>query len=298
VFLREYVGLLLVIFPLLIFLYHLLKQKESFIKSAWFGFLFCIPFITCDSLWIIRNYRVTERIIPLATLNDAYGKLYSRGWFALDDLVYTWGENASPFDNTTLGYYFREPQEKIDVKFPPGIFRNVTTYNADSLINLRKLYKQYYFTADTTESNRAQERILTLCSLYKHDYVSHNFFRYWVVKPVKDLKLMVIFSGAGYLPLPVLSKSTVLQKVTKLGFSAFYYFILLFGLAGIVFYFRSKTGKHPVAVIAAIIVTLVPLTIIFTCPIEEARYFVHSFAILFLFASYSLSRLFFKARIE
>jgi len=194
IFTREYTGMIIILFPSVLFFYLFFTKKELFAKTIWNIFLFCLPFALCETAWVTRNYLATNKIILLTTPEEqTYGKLYSAPWQVIDNLVYTWGENASPFDNTTLGYYYRKTDESINYKFPPPIFHNVSTYNADSLVMLKALYKEYYTTSDSIKSNALEKAILSRCERYKNDYISHNEFAYWVIKPLKDIKYLVFF---------------------------------------------------------------------------------------------------------
>ncbi len=291
IFLREYTGLLIVIFPVALFLHHILIKKDSFIKAVKIGVLFCMPFIIADSAWIARNYKATGNFVPITSSDeDSYGKLYSQSWNAIDDLVYVWGENAAPFDPRGMSYYFREPADKGNYMFPAAIFKNVSTYNADSLIHLRQLYGIYYFAKDTAIEHASEKRILYLCAIYKNDYISHNHFAYYITKPLKDIKYLTFFSGTGYLPMPSFSGCSMLEKVIKLAFTALYFIILLCSFAGILLYIFIDNLKGLIPRIILISCLSIVAVIIIYCPIQEPRYSVHLFMMLVLFASYFINK--------
>ena len=290
IFLREYTGLLIAIIPLSLGYYYYFRKKEKFLFITKKLLLFCLPFIVCEGLWVARNYSATKQIILLeAPMEVAYGDLYSKSWQALDNLVFTWGENASPFDKTTLGYYYRNPKEAVSPNFPEQIFRNVTTYNKDSLLHLHSLYKSFFYNEDSTQKRLLDARIVSLCEIYKQDYVSHNFIHYWVIKPLNDLKYFILFSGTGYLPMPAYSNCSLLEKLIKIVFCSLYYLILLSGIIGFTASLFSKTIQSTMLIILFLIGLTIIGSVIFYSEIQEPRYFVHVFALFFPFSGFILS---------
>ncbi|MGP8215903.1 MAG: hypothetical protein ACLQQ4_10095 [Bacteroidia bacterium] len=291
IFLREYTGLLIIAFPVVIGIYHLFVRKDKLVKALTAGTLFCLPFIIADGAWVIRNYRATSQFIPVTcALEDSYGKLYSISWSALDDMVSTWGENGAPFDVTGLAYYYRTPQAKINIHFPARIFKNTTTYNADSLVHLRQLYATFYYTKDTAIERTTQNRILELCSLYRQDYISHNQFAYYIIRPVKNLKYLMFFSGTGYLPMPSFSGCTLTEKVIKIIFTILYFFIFICSSAGILLFLIRHKPKEIILWLALISCIMI-MAVLLVNIVQEPRYTVHVFMMFVLFASFFTSEM-------
>ncbi len=287
IFLREYTGLLIAIFPAALFMHHLFVKKDSFVKAIRTGLLFCMPFILADSAWIARNYKATGNFIPIASADvDTYGKLYSVPWNTIDDLINAWGENGAPFDASGMAYYYRAPSEKINYNFPERIFKNVTTYNTDSLIHLRQLYATYYYTHDTMLEHATQARIVILCSIYKNDYVTHNRFTYLVIRPIKGLKYLMLFSGTGYLPMPSFSACNLFEKGIKALFTALYFFVLIGSVLGILVYIIRNRLKGFMPWLIIVSCMAVAGVLVLVSILQEPRYSVHIFMMLVLFASY------------
>ncbi|HXP51276.1 MAG TPA: hypothetical protein VN922_15060, partial [Bacteroidia bacterium] len=295
IFLREYTGLLIAVIPTAIVAYHFLSKKDDFIKAIKAGVLFCIPFIIADAAWTARNYIGTGKIIPIASADvDTYGKLYSSSWNAIEDLVYTWGENGAPFDRNGLAFYYRTPSVKTNYKFPDRLFNGVITYNADSLVHLRQIYANYYYTTDTAVERINQKRIEYLCALYKNDYITHNHFAYWVIKPIKDLKYLMFFSGTGYLPMPPFLQCNMLEKGIKLVFTVLYFIIIICSIAGIICYFLFKRGRDFMPWLMLISCVSIAGILIMVSILQEPRYSVHIFMMLVLFASYFIDKVLLK----
>jgi len=93
IFLREYTGLLIIIFPIVLCINEYFILKRGTLKAIKVVFLFCLPFIAADSLWVTRNYIDTGKFIPLESATDqVYGKLYSPSWSAIDNLCIPGGK--------------------------------------------------------------------------------------------------------------------------------------------------------------------------------------------------------------
>jgi hypothetical protein len=292
IFLREYTGLLIVVIPLALTYYFYFIKKQKLLLIIKSLLLFCSSFIFSETLWVMHNYSVTKQIILLESpMEVAYGDLYSKSWQELDNLVFTWGENASPFDNTSLGYYYRNPKAAVTPNFPEQIFRNITTYNKDSLLHLHTLYKSFFYSEDGTQKKLLDARIVSLCEIYKQDYISHNYIHYWIVKPLNDLKYFILFSGTGYLPMPSYSNCSPSEKLIKIIFCFFYYSILFSGLIGLLASLFSKTVQSAMLFIFLLIGLTIIGSVIFYSEIQEPRYFVHVFALLFPFTGFTVFRL-------
>lgn len=292
IFLREYIGVLIVVMPLVLAYHLLFVKKETLKKTIMHLVLFCLLFGIFETAWVARNYAIKKQIILLESpIDEAYGKLYSKSWLALDNLVFTWGENASPFDKNSLGYYYRYPKAASTIKFPPRIFKGVTTYNADSLVKLRQLYDIYFNGTDTTGHAKLNVYIASRCEVYKQDYISHNVFSYWIIKPLKDLRYFVIFSGTGYLPMPPFSKCIFKEKLLKSVFCILYFLILIAGLIGLLLNSLKKSSARFLSVLVLLISLTITFSVIFYSEIQEPRYFVHVFALLVPFAAFTIDKI-------
>src|SRR6185312_8001041 len=199
IFLRPYIGIFIIIIPIFI-LSKLYVAKTATIKNLFISLLlFGLPFALCESAWVYRNYNATHRLILLEDdMQLSYGKVYSLPWLAIDNLVYTWGEDATNFNEGSAGSYFRNVQDKAFKGFPARVFHNVSTYNNDSLVHLKAMYMKYMTTRDTNESKALEATILKLSEVYKQDYITHNRFAYYTYKPYTCLKRLILSGGYRY----------------------------------------------------------------------------------------------------
>jgi hypothetical protein len=298
IFLREYTGILLPLFFIVIFFFWFIikKEKKLFVIGKRL-LLFCLPFTVAETMWVTRNYVATKQVILLdSSMEAAYGDLYAKSWQSLDNLVFTWGINASPFDNNSMGYYYRNPRNVSYPFFPNYIFEGISSYNKDSLVHLRSFYDAFFYGNDSIQKRKLDNRIVQLCEIYKQDYIAHHPFRYWIVKPLNNLRYLMLFSGTGYLPFPSYSDCTLLEKCIKLIFCALYYLILLGGAAGLLICCFIKRSKNFIPCLVLLMCLAIVLTLNFYSEIQEPRYFVQAFALLFPFAAYFINLLWAKIK--
>lgn len=298
IYLREYTGLLMLLFPLVFGCYLLFTRKENIYKASKLVLLLCLPFIGFEAIWVTRNYVATKKIILITTPEEeAYGKLYSAPWEVIDNLIYSWGEIAAPFDKKALGYYYRNPKEPIGYNFPDRIFNGVTTYNEDSLVKLRNLYADYYFTNDTALTNKLEKEIINKCKIYRQDYISHNLFTYWVIKPMKDFNYIAFFSGTGYLPLPPHGQQHVETRFVRIIFCRLYYTILLSAFAGLIWYFFIFREASFIPLLCILSFAVIVLTLLYIgtinaySSVQEPRYFAHCVALVLPFSAYFFNKI-------
>jgi len=131
-----------------------------------------------------------------------------------------------------------------------------------------------------------QNRILFLTNLYKHDYISHNYLSYILVKPIKGHKYFLLFSGTGYLPMPPFSKCNSFEKAIKILFSILYFVVLICANAGILkFILKERSRNNMILLLMLMSILMITGVIIFYSSAPEPRYSVHIFMICVIFAS-------------
>jgi hypothetical protein len=290
IFLRPYIGLFLLLFPFLI-IYQLYGTYTKAITKLFLQVtLLCLPFTVCEVGWTVRNYVVTHRLILLEdNMAMAYGNTYSDSWLAVDNLVYTWGEDAANFDEGSLGSYFRHPSDPTPYAYPNRIFKNVTTYNNDSLLHLRALYGRTLDLKDTVEYNKLTADILRLCAIYKNDYINHNYLSYMTYRPVTSLKRLIIPGGYRYIQFKN-GTNSLLKKTTKLLSTLYYFIILLLSCIGVLLCLTKRIAFSYTLFFTVLIFTLI-LTIILYSEIQEPRYFLHIYSILVMYAAFGINKL-------
>jgi hypothetical protein len=287
IFLRPFLGLLILFLPLIVFVFNL---KQNKLKTAFaHSLLFVSSFILAESVWVTVNYINTNRLIfTQDSLDNAYGSQFTKGCLAIRNFIVTTGGEAANFEQGSEAEWFLNKKDNnIQFIIPERMLRNVS-FNRDSLQMLKNLYFKY--KTDTTLSNESKKaldsKIVEIADNYTSEYKMSNPFYYYWIKYANNFKRLVLKSGSGYLPLPEFANMNFMQKAVKIFYSGLYYFILLTSLLGAVFAIKMQDFKKILLPLVFILTT--SLTITFYSDIQESRYFVTVYPFLII-----LSTLFF-----
>jgi hypothetical protein len=293
IFLRPFLGTMLVIFPLALFFYDRSNFSISnFIKTC---FLFFIPFIICESAWIFRNFAVMKRFIPLETsLTESYGEMgaYRTSAISIREMIDAWGGESAEFDEGKEGGWFHHvPIEKAgDFVFDDYVFNS--SFNKDSLLLLKKDFNASIgttlsVTVRDSLNKRASATALRYADQYKHD----NLFRYYLINPVKRFKRLVFSNVTGMLPLPRFEQMNVIQKTVKLFYFFLYMFITILGLAGTIVFFFSQKKLTAQGFILLIFPWLVAFTLV-AYGVIGFRYYVNTYPVFIIFSTFLILLIF------
>jgi hypothetical protein len=288
IFLRPFLGLIIVIVPLLLLLW---ETKQTNFKKAFISVvILCIPFGVFESAWIVRNYISLKKFVPLETeLDEAYGKFgaYRSSSIAVRKLITAWGGVSGEFYDGSEAWWFHYAtgDQVNSYQFKPHVFNSGLT--KDSLIYLKKVFNE---SGDLTKPypyldsvNKIAESIATR---YRKQYTSNNIVRVYLLNPFIRIKQMVLSNPSLLMPFPKFNKMNIFQKTIKLVYVGLYFVVVFMGFFGIIAYlFRGKRDVRwnmlllfPPAVILAIIFN--PLSII------ENRYFLTAYPVFILFGVY------------
>jgi dolichyl-phosphate-mannose-protein mannosyltransferase len=285
IFLRPFLGTMLVIFPLALLIYE--RRNFSITRFVKTCFLFFLPFILCESAWVYRNYVVMKRFIPLETsLTESYGELgaYRTSAISVRMLIDAWGGESAEFNVGRDGDWFHHvPYEKAgDYVFADYVFHS--SFNKDSLLQLKKIFNA---SIDSTLTDTERDSLNKLASVialryagqYKHD----NFFRYYIINPVKRFQRLAFSNATGMLPLPRFDQMSTIQKAVKLFYFFLYLFVTVTGMTGtIVFFFSQKKLTAP-----GFIITIFPWLVAFTLVaygVIGFRYYVNTYPVFIIFS--------------
>ena len=297
IFLRPFLGTMLVIFPLALLLYDRNNfSPANFIKI---GALFFIPFIICESAWIYRNYIIMNRFIPLETsLSESYGEMgaYRTSAISIRKMIDAWGGESAEFDEGREGDWFHHvPQEKAaDYIFSDYVFNS--SFNKDSLLLLKK---DFNASIDTLLSERERDslnkRASTIALRYADNYKHDNLFRYYFINPVKRFQRLVFYNTTGMLPLPRFDQMNVIQKTAKLFYFFLYFFVTIFGIAGTLVFFFSQKKLNAPAFILTIFPWLVALTLV-AYGVIGFRYYINTYPVFIIFSTFIILLIFDRFR--
>jgi hypothetical protein len=291
IFLRPFLGLLILFVPVIIFMrtWRLESLKTAILK----GFIFVLPFCIGESLWIIRNYSMLHKFVPLETpLDVSYGKYgsYRSSAIAIRQLISAWGgETGEFYDHSEASWFHYAKGKEVEAyEFKSHVFN--AEFNKDSLIQLKKWFNASVSPEFTNEQKDSLNALAEQTAMrYKRNYIHHNKARAYFLNPFIRLQKLVFSNPSMSMPLPRFGQMNLLEKIIKLFYIARYFVIIILGFIAGFWMLVNRTYNWfclvlisvPVAIILAIIFN--PLSII------SNRYFLCAYPVLMLFAVYFLS---------
>lgn len=287
IFLRPFLGLLLLSFPLAILICE--RKKYSFRQIIWISFLFGLPFITFESLWIYRNYNMLGKFIPLETsLTESYGERgkYRTSAISIRKLIQSWGGETGEYYEGSEAHWFHEVPEAEARNYTFALYVFNSKFNYDSLLHLKRIFNASIDTSFTQHENDSLNMLASETALrYAEQYKQDNSLRFHLINPVKRAGRLVFSNATRLLPLPHFSNMNIAEKAIKL-FSLFIsYFIIVFGLVGL-FFLVIKRIKSPLIFILSFVPLSLIFTLVFFSDIIEFRYFLASFPAFIIFTSH------------
>lgn len=291
IFLRPFLGLLIVVVPLVIFIriWKLESLKMAVIKGA----IFVLPFCIAESIWIIRNYTMLHKFIPLETaLDESYGKYgaYRSSAIAIRQLISAWGGETGEFYDQSEASWFHNAKGKeiAAYEFKPHVFN--AGFSKDSLIQLKKWFDESaspeFTDAQKDSLNALAEQTATR---YKRDYEQHNKARVIFLNPFIRLQKLVFSNPNMSMPLPKFSKMNMLEKGIKLFYIALYFVVIISGLIAAILMWIKKEYTWFWLILISVPVSITLAIIFNPLSIISNRYFLCAYPALMLFGIYLLS---------
>jgi hypothetical protein len=287
IFLRPFLGLLIIFLPILI-LWWMVKQKKLHLKVSFkYVIFFSVPFILAESTWVIRNYVAKEKIILLEEgLTESYGEfgIYGKAAMGIRTLINAYGGDSAEFRYGSDAWWFHHTteEEAEDFEFPIWLLKGDSNRRA----LLHEIRAGYMRSMDarvpdsvrrSINENTAQQADLLVKQIRKEHPI-----HYFVINNFKRLKLFIFTNGTYLLPLPKFQKMNLLQKLIKLFYAGLYFFVLIFGLLGWLQFGQLREDKIPVYATFALMLSLI-IAIVFVGGIIENRYFISMYPWLLIF---------------
>lgn len=249
---------------ILFILLQLLREKENFRNVFMKVILFTGVFILIDSMWLWRNLKVNDRVIPL---NDIawYSETNDSTFIpALYLFLESWGGDLEGemhwFEVENVNY------EGRDTTLPAHMY--TSAFNRDSLVTLKQKIKQYK-AAPTKELNRA---------------IDLTFQRY--ARSVKEEKPMLNYFGSGfiylkkllftdYLNFEKMNNMPLARRFVSYMVSLLFYLIFFTGfVCSMILLFKKQT--HPILKMLSLLAITNILYIAFFFRTPEFRYVLPS----------------------
>jgi hypothetical protein len=243
-----------------------LKFKNNIKKLLYSSIMIWSIFVLLTAGWTYRNYKLTNKIIPLTEYKSGY--FLPESMLSLRKLISNFGESSEPWDKKAMGSYFYSYSGS---NFKAEDIPKTPYYNNDSIEALKNYFSNLKpETFSKIEDNLIIEKI----ERYTNSFQSKNQFFTTFVAPIYMIKKFLFHSGSFYLPIDLKSKQTTLfQAIFKYFQSAFYYFILFFGFLGLILKRNYFVISVPIFLI---------ILFIWILNVIELRYFLYAYPSLIL----------------
>jgi len=297
IFLRPFLGLLILFIPLIIFIYLLKNQPHiKLINNFKRVLLFILPFMVFESIWIGRNYVEFNRFIPLETsLSESYGEfgLYGKAALGIRKLINSYGGDSAEFREGSDAWWFHHAkgEELEDFNFPEWIF-DIDEVNESALKEIRNLYHLSIQNQESELAYQANLKAESLALELAENIKSGAPFRYHILNNLIRTRRFIFTNGTYLLPLPSFSEMTIFQKLIKLFYYALYFVVLIVGLIGILLRaLKTETWLDLSYLLSASLLVSLIIAVIFVGDIIENRYFISMYPFLLVFGIYAIDML-------
>lgn len=223
-YVREYLGILIASSFLYYFILFFPRNKYSFLKSS---FIVATTFGILYSLWPIRNYLSTDRLVLLKTKTSGYHR-YGEDVVSARSWLYSWTHNADAYLDSIAN-----PQYSIS--FPEEVFpKPIDKTIADSVISLaRNCGSGFYFwlhNKKTEKHSNCNLKVESGFNYLEQSYKEAHPIRYYTYVPLLNLKKAVFKNEL---------KSGSHNVIAKALFS-YRTIIIIISLVGLFLFIRTK----------------------------------------------------------
>lgn len=269
-FLKPYFGILYLLIAADLVIQIRSMFKEKFIQSVVRpSLVLAIPLILLIGPWTLRNYILSDKIIPFQ--EDVYAGLKpDPAGMAVRTFVESIGESSVFWDTKSAAYFFYNAHAP-QFEFGESVFNSGIT--AENIESSRKLFLKYIAKPEPVLEDSVIQSFTAMTNLY----IENDQFGYQVISRIKLAGLYLFHSGSYYLPISKTSDCySQWHMFVKLLESSLYYLILISGFAGLFLSAKRNRIVMGFLLIAGFLIVLFP--IILRSP--EARYFVPAFPLL------------------
>ena len=159
-------------------------------------------FIACEAVWVLRNYAVLGRVIPLQ-VNTTAGYQYSKGQLALRDWMGAIGQDAAWWQpNTLASWFYGDPRFTNENYQIPGYVVTTTC----SLADIRRARELFVAAiARSAGALRLESEMLPIVTECRDSFRREKPVAYYVVAPLRLMKSLLVHAGP-ILPTPPLAE--------------------------------------------------------------------------------------------
>lgn len=171
-------------------------QNENIRSKAKIIIIFLLPFIIVDGIWIVRNYQIEKRIIPLQSewiRTDAFIN-YRKFLMSFGGDAVEWNPGSEGMWFQTNEFLNEKGFERPAIEIFPAIIFN-DKFTSDSLIALRQLYwhatdtiasrehRLYYDSLFVIKTNEFISEFREKCPFYYHIGSRVKLFKRFLIHP-------------------------------------------------------------------------------------------------------------------
>jgi hypothetical protein len=276
VFMRPVYFPLIVLFPLA-----LIYLERKRVKKFGLAVMFLLPFLIVDGCWIIRNYVVLDRFVPLVK-QKYIPEIADTYLGALIDFVIVTGSPVTFHDpNSELAWYVTAPGG-VQTSKPPPDWLQTSQFNIDSLRTVREMIAQ---TEDPllSDSSRRQlnSAITEKLERYRKSIRDEKPGFYFVGSRIRHVRTHLFTTSTDFLPpIPFLQMPLHMQ-IIKLSYSALYAVSVIMAIGSLgAFWLRNKD------MLALPLAAMYALTISPVLGLVDVRYLAPGYPLLILCAVY------------
>ncbi len=285
IFLRTPSGIILPAAVFTFFIYSFYYSENFSIKLFFRNiFIWLLPFIICESVWVTRNFIMMNRFVPLATTMEDFNSPHYR---SLLNLIKCWGGDVLPWIPRSEGNWFlSESNRAFNTEFSNSnpFNKKIFTpdYNYDSIVQLRKYYwLMQDISLSQMERKSYSDLFLKKSEEYKLSFKKNHLLQYYFFSPMKIIIPLVFIRYVHGSPFV---QKNIFHNINKGIILLLYYLILFLGTAGIILSFVKKN-------VFIMLLFIPPFAYIIAhayLGAGENRYLTTIFPFLVLFASYAL----------
>ena len=293
IFLRPFMVPILVLL-IIYLLVRKLDGPKNFKKRTLVAFL--LPFILIQSFWILRNYIVLEKFVPLqtrVTYNDQ--EILDKGQsvtIAISDFTRSYGGDHCYWYPKGASYWFTH-KESIFNSQPGRLFPKALFTDSLDLEDLQRV-KSLYLRADSSsvpEKERMQNEILATLKAFQTNYKVEHKFHYYVGSRLRHLKEFIFHTGVYNIPLRAYRDQNIIEKLVKGSFSLLYGATMIIGILGsiyfVLFMFDLRSLRTYIFIIPLYIILLFPIVF----KVHEFRFSTLSYPFFLITMVYSIERI-------
>jgi hypothetical protein len=281
VFMRPIIAPLFILF-LLYVLFVILKKSNLYKFKVCVFFL--LPFVVIDGVWVVRNYTIYSKFIPLQKSVYYIGdeKTYL---ISLTAFLNSYGGSAvywNPKSDITFYKPFATGNSIAEVLPPSFIY--TSQFNYDSLLSIKKQIGEIDSIGIYKESAAKKNKLVVdKLNRYTKSIKVEKPFVFYVTSRFNVLYNFVSHSGTYNLYNKLSNELNALEYIIKIFYSILYCAVILFGFIGSMYFLFFGFSNNRLVLLTFTTIYLL-LIYPFVFKMDEYRYLVTAYPFLLLIA--------------